>query len=180
MKGKAVCFSFPPLDDPAMREQYRKTTLFSIYSFCCEMMNHIVYFWPEVPMDPEIAKLLDPARGVHALQVDNPSLRAAEARARELVERASLNEAIRVIDELEQEVASMSIASRFRRDKIPSESPYWRASGFPNPVLRGLNEAEHKRTVLLLILAGLKNKMTNIVGEIEDMVINIEATKTEG
>jgi hypothetical protein len=86
------------------------------------------------------------------------SLLAAEARADQLIEQSSLNEALLIIDGLEAEVSDMNIAQRFSRTK----ESYSAVGGPPvdlNPLLRGLNEADHKREQLLRDLRTLKAKV---------------------
>ncbi|OGG79789.1 hypothetical protein A3A39_04625 [Candidatus Kaiserbacteria bacterium RIFCSPLOWO2_01_FULL_54_13] len=122
----------------------------------------------------------------------NPKLDAAEARAAQIVERAQLNEAIRVIEELEEEVVTMKISERFKRDKVPSESPYIRGKtpeGKPthplvggNPMSRafiGLTEDQYKQQSLLRVLQDIKTKITVAVSELNAVVVDIEATKSD-
>ncbi len=127
----------------------------------------------------DLAEHFDPARGVHVLRVDNPAQLAAEARAKLLIEQAQLNEAIRVVTDLISEVQKMPISARFRRDRRPSESPYAGSANPLNPLLRGLDEAEFKRQTLLARLASLGGSITLAVGQLEGLVLDIEATKTD-
>ena len=131
-------------------------------------------------INPEFESCFDLSCGVCTVGVDNPLQLAAEARARKLAEQASVNEVILTIERLEDEVREMTIASRFKADKIPSESKYAGVTDDMNPSLRGLNEQDCKRQTLLLVLAGLKNRVINIVAQLEFVVMDIEATKTEG
>src|SRR3989344_4281562 len=75
------------------------------------------------------------------------------AKAEETIERAQLNEAIRIIEELEDEVEKIVIPKRYSREKIVSESPY----SMPGLVqqLKGLTEDEYKRAQLLKDLSSI-------------------------
>ncbi len=110
----------------------------------------------------------------HVLVTEN--LLAAEDRADSLVEQARLNEAISVVEELENEVAGMTISPRFSRTKKPSESVYNR--GISNLNLTDLTEDEYKRATLLMSLKSLKNKINStIISGLKNIVLDIERTK---
>ena len=99
-------------------------------------------------------------------------------RAEEFIKQAKLNEAIDIIEQLEREVATMAISSRFSREKIVSDSPYAK----PNmvPTLVGLTEEQFKRTQLLRDLNSIKNEIFKKISDIKTVVLDIEATKQEG
>ena|SRR3989338_6391355 len=112
---------------------------------------------------------------------ENPALDAAEVRSAKIVERAQLNEAIRVIEELEDEVVHMTIANRFSRNAKPSENPntgYLKAN--MSPVLQGLTEDEYKRQTLLIKLQNIKTAITVEIDHLREVIMDIEATKTDG
>ena len=99
----------------------------------------------------------------------------AKAKANAIIEKAKLNEAIRVIQRLEAEVKVMTISPRFSQTKRPSDSVY--NIDAMNPNLVELTEAEYKRATLLMALEQIKNKILSSVGDLEIMVLDIEATK---
>ena len=68
----------------------------------------------------------------------------AENRSSSLIEKAKLNEAIRIIEELEAEVANMEISKRFSRTAKPSESVYAHSQTMSES-LKNLTEDEYKR-----------------------------------
>ena len=115
------------------------------------------------------------------VRLENPAYDAAEARSAEIVERAQLNEAIKVIEELEGVVAHMAIAKRFSGTLKPSENPNnANLRRRMNPSLRGLTEDEHKRRTLLMALGNIKKNIINEISSLHQIVMDIEATKTEG
>ncbi len=128
---------------------------------------------PESPGFENVNKI----EGVPQWEPTDPVFKAAKLRAEELAERAKLNEAIRIIEELEKEVAGMPIAKRFSREKKPTESPLF--SGAPNPILVSLTEDEYKRATLLKALEGIKEQLLGTITRIHDVVMDIETTKTE-
>ena len=77
------------------------------------------------------------------------------AKAEQMIEKARLNEAVRILEQLEGEVSNMIMSKRFSREKIVSDSPY----SMPDLVkqLQGLTEDEYKKAQLLRDLASLKN-----------------------
>ncbi|MFA6177450.1 MAG: hypothetical protein WC694_00970 [Candidatus Paceibacterota bacterium] len=104
----------------------------------------------------------------------------AEARASSLIERARLNEAIRVIEDLEAEVRDMKISDRFSRTAKPSESVYSSLGGGMNAaLLKGLTEDEYKRQVLLINLRSIRESIDSTIGGMERVILDIEATKQE-
>lgn len=120
-------------------------------------------------------------RSLKDMQVglDNPVLQEALARADALVKRAQFNEAIRLIDDLEREVATMPLAKRFSRIKRPSESVLGKDMHTMNPVLRGLTEAEYKRMTLILAVHTIREKILAAVQELKTVVMDMEASKRD-
>jgi len=100
---------------------------------------------------------------------------AARARAHALIEQAKFNEAIKLIEQLEIEVTGMNMPERFSRTAKPSESVY--NLGVTNPILVGLPEDEYKRQTLLIALRQTKADIISKIGELEDVILDIEATK---
>lgn len=111
--------------------------------------------------------------------LDNPALQEALARAEALVKKAQFNEAIRLIDDLEREAATMRLAKRFSRIKKPSESMLGRDMHTMNPVLRGLTEAEYKRMTLILALHEIREKILTAVQGLKTVVMDMEASKRD-
>ena len=109
-----------------------------------------------------------------------PDLLAAEARATELISRAQLNEAVRIIEGLELEVAQMPIAARFSRTrKMGEDGQGVVAMQNINPNLAHLTEAEFKREDLARQLRELKNRVQAAVADFKGAVLDIEATKRD-
>ena len=105
---------------------------------------------------------------------------SAEARARELVERASFNEAIVVIDELIAEVEKMDLPARFSAEKPAYGDPALGGMGEPEnlaPRFRGLTEAQYKRAQLLMHLESIKTEIIANIGSLHVVIMDIEATK---
>lgn len=109
---------------------------------------------------------------------ENQNLDAAEKRAKEIVDRAQLNEAIKIIEELETEVSTMHISNRFKRDAKPSES-IMAGTQIMNVGFKGLTENEYKRQTLLYNLRLIKDRITSSVQELHNAVLDIEATKID-
>ena len=84
---------------------------------------------------------MTPDKFPYIVKSTHPEFLAAEARAKSLTEKASINEAIQVVTDLENEVATMRIADRFSKTKKPDFSV---TSGVVNPSLTDLTEAEYK------------------------------------
>jgi len=78
---------------------------------------------------------------------------------------------------LEAEVLEMPIAERFRRDIVPTGSDIY--PGVPNPMLIGLNEAEHKRMQLRIDLNTIRQRTLSIANGLESFVMDMEATKLD-
>ena len=107
----------------------------------------------------------------------NEGVIIAETRGDALVKKARLNEAIKVVEQLEVEVADMVMPKRFSRTAKPSESEY--SKGPITTFLLNLTEDEYKRHNLLLALSLIKNEINSAVVRIKDVVLDIEATKQE-
>src|SRR3989344_1510345 len=112
------------------------------------------------------------------IRPENPHYDAAEARVHQLMERASVSEAMQVMDELEAEVRTMNIAERFNPEKLIGRAVEgFEASGIA-PDKRHLTEAEYKREQLLANIRTLKGDLLRTIGGLETVVMDIEATKT--
>ncbi len=123
--------------------------------------------------------IFDPSRGVNTLRVEDPKILAAEARARSVVEAAKLNEAVHIIDGLIAEVQTMTIAKRFCENKKPSES--MSAQAYPvHPLFKDLGEGEFKRKSIIADLEQARLVIFHQIDTLQTIVMDIEATKTEG
>lgn len=103
----------------------------------------------------------------------------AEAKADSLIEKARLNEAIKIVEQVEIEVRDMKISSRFSRTAKPSESGYKLNN---NPIissLRDLAEDEYKRQTILMNLTSVKDDINHAIMKIKNTILDIEATKQE-
>jgi len=118
-------------------------------------------------------------KGILSQVFMDESVLAAEARAGSLIERAKLNEAIRVVEELEAEVANMTIPARFSRTKKPSQSQYNLKGNATTPSFSDLTEAEYKRKTLLIALESIKENIDKAISGIKIVTLDIEATKQE-
>lgn len=111
----------------------------------------------------------------------HPNLQSAVERADLLIQEAALSKALQIIEQLEAEVATMPIASRFSATKKMKESEY-NLGGF-RPMRSDyleMTEAEFKRQQLLHDLRARKEKIIAEVGSLRDVIMDMEATKTEG
>ena len=114
------------------------------------------------------------------VHLDNPHQDAAEARALAILEQAELNEAVRVVESLQEEVRTMHVSNRFKRDVKPSESPYAAMKGeLLNPMYKNLTEDEYKRRSLLDKLEVIKSNIHKQVRNVHEVVLEIEATKMD-
>ncbi|MEK7186581.1 MAG: hypothetical protein AAB675_04465 [Patescibacteria group bacterium] len=104
----------------------------------------------------------------------NPALDNALSRVEEEKVRY-LEPVVEYFGHLEEEIAEMQIASRFRRDKKPD----FRGIVGTNPMLTDLNEAEYKRAQLKSDLDRVRGKAMILIGEVETLVMDMEATKIE-
>ncbi len=107
------------------------------------------------------------------VEITTPEMVAAKARAKELSEKVCLSETMAIIEGLEKEVADMHIANRFSKTKEVG-SVY----GVEFAVA-GLTEAEFKRRSLLNELKFLKDDLVVLASDVADIVMDIEATKTD-
>ncbi|MBU0998848.1 hypothetical protein KKG24_00855 [Patescibacteria group bacterium] len=131
-------------------------------------------------MSMEDSKILKRGeKGILSQVFMDESVLAAEARAGSLIERAKLNEAIRVVEELEAEVANMTIPARFSRTKKPSQSQYNLKGNATTPSFSDLTEAEYKRKTLLIALESIKENIDKAISGIKIVTLDIEATKQE-
>lgn len=103
---------------------------------------------------------------------------AVENKASSLIEKAKLNEAIKIIEGLEEEVRTMKISDRFSRTAKPSESVYAKKQGF-NPSLKNLTEDQYKRETLIMALNDIKKNIFSAINGIEYVIPDIEATKQD-
>ena len=110
---------------------------------------------------------------------DDPSFVAAQARAEELIRQAKFNEAVVVIDLLTTEVTNMELASRFSKTRKPSESLHTEVIDSIAPRFMDLTEVEYKRAQLLENLKRIRAKIVHAVGELQFIVLDIEATKRD-
>jgi hypothetical protein len=117
-----------------------------------------------------------PDASLRTIKPKIPEFIAAENRAKNLVEKAANSEAIRIVDELMQEVKSMHISNRFSPTKEPRLS---NLTGPPNLMLVGLSEAKYKRQTLLIELEKIKDNLISSIAQIENTVMDIEATKID-
>ena len=120
--------------------------------------------------DGVLDKVMPPSEG----------LAAALERARLLVERGHLSEVLTILDELEAEANGMPIASRFSdTEKVFGGDGSRALTNGVRPDWIDLTEAEYKRRSLLMAITQLRNHVTDAIQKLRDIVIDIEATKTE-
>ncbi|OGI65281.1 hypothetical protein A3A95_03465 [Candidatus Nomurabacteria bacterium RIFCSPLOWO2_01_FULL_39_18] len=120
-----------------------------------------------------------PAEGsILSKVIETEGVTKAKGRAKELIDEARLNQAIKVIERLEEEVASMVMPERFSRTKKPSESVY-RSGRVMGAGFHDLTEDEYKRQQLLVNLIQVKSSILEAVEGLETIVLDIEATKQE-
>ncbi len=103
---------------------------------------------------------------------EDPVVIKAKEKSKKLIEQASFNEAIRVINLLRAEIERMKIADRFSRtqklgQKIEGEK------------ISSLTEEEAKRKALLAGLERIENDIRVTVINLEGIILDIEATKQE-
>jgi len=121
--------------------------------------------------------MFNPKEAENEARRRNPNLDAALNRAQREKE-TYLEPLIGYFARLEAEIANMSIASRFRRDKKPDHCRSGKVSG-PSPLYAELNEADYKRAQLLNDLRKICGRGMSLIGLIESLVLDMEATKTE-
>jgi len=101
-----------------------------------------------------------------------------------MLERIGESECLVVLDELEEHVRTMGIAARFKRDKYAGQL-LQDASAFPardrHDAVAGdkLNEAGHKRSVLLLRIGVVRSQILSAFHELKVLRLDIEATNME-
>lgn len=109
----------------------------------------------------------------------NPSFDAACQRAEQEIQ-TYLEPVVNYFNRLEEEIKSMKIASRFRVDKAPVHERAMVVSGVLSPSLVGLSEADYKRAQLLSDLTHLRSRAMNLIIGVEYLVMDLQATSTEG
>lgn len=113
----------------------------------------------------------------------HPEFLAAEARAKDLTEKAFANEAIRIITALEDEVKTMHISNRFSAVKEPNGDMISGGSLIKDvyEIMTGrtLTEAEHKRQTILNNLKRIKQAIISNVHDLREVVMEIEASKID-
>lgn len=105
-----------------------------------------------------------------------PEFKASLARADELMAACHFNEAIRVIDTLIKEAEDMKIASRFRADLLMKDKVLIHDL---HPDLQEMNEAEFKRAQLLRDLQKVRTAILDTIGQLHNIVLDMDATKIE-
>lgn len=123
----------------------------------------------------------DPYESERLLREACPAFDAALTRA-EGKKEEFFGAAVRYILEVKQEVSVMHVAGRFRTDKRPNHEDYGmdHGNGMVNPMLRGLSEAEFKRAQLDGDLQTLVGEIMIVAEKFKGVILDIEATKTEG
>ncbi len=122
------------------------------------------------------------------IRPENPGHDAAEARTKELMEKASVGGALSVIDELILEVEQMPIADRFKKtgnigEHIGHHDAHIEGdvrANIINPAFKKLPGSEFKRQQLLANLQKTRQQILTAVAGLEGIVMDIEATKTDG
>lgn len=88
---------------------------------------------------------------------------------------------ISVVRALQEEVSAMPIASRFKAEGAIIGNDYNRDDLSVGMIMYGhLSEAEYKRQTLQGDLNRIRNELVLLAGQLKLVVIDIEATKTEG
>lgn len=105
--------------------------------------------------------------GIPTYEAD--SLIAAREKAKRLVERAGINEAVSVVEELMGEVSQMHIAERHKKYGVR----------LGERTDENVDNRERKREKLKNTLSGLRQQLFNTIEKMESVVVEIEATKTE-
>ncbi len=118
-------------------------------------------------------------RGLLTQELLHPQFEVARERTQELMKTFRIDEVIKMLDELIEEVRSMPIANRFRSDqrifsKIPS------AYTVLNPILEGMSEQDHKRWQLERDLSEIRNQIVILGPKFKTVLMDIEATKIDG
>jgi hypothetical protein len=116
-------------------------------------------------------------RRVKEAEESQPALMAAKERARSVVEQASLNEAIVVIERLLAEVDTMPVAARFSRTRKMKENKLR-----PKKLLlqyEEMTEEKFKREQLRLRLREVREKILATITQLNETVMDMEATKLD-
>ena len=114
-------------------------------------------------------------------EVVDPSIGEAERKAEEIIERAKMNEAIRIIDGLIAEVDSMILPERFS----PTRKVYEESGGRPpsggilRPDLQGMTERDFKREQLRRDLVGVRQQIIHTITKLKIVIMDMEATKQD-
>lgn len=116
----------------------------------------------------------NPSKDIAEARAANPALNAAYEKS-ETVTQKYIDPVVAFFDGLEREIVNMPIAERFRIDKEPDLTG---VTGI-NPLLHGLTEAEYKRAQLLNDLQATRLQTMLLAGHIQDLVMDMEATKAE-
>lgn len=120
----------------------------------------------------------DPERAKAEARRQNPALDAAYTR-QEAEKQRYLEPVIMYFSRLEEEILGMPIARRFRRDRRPNFTLAGIVEGSVLPQFRNLSEADYKRAQLLIDLQAARTKAMGLIGEIESIVMDMEATKLD-
>ena len=109
--------------------------------------------------------------------VENP--KAIEARLRGETKIKPLDEAANALMKaLRDEITTMTIASRFSDVPKTDKTPF--LSAHSNTLLERGGEAALKRAQLARDLTHAQNEYINLIARLSELMMDIEATKTEG
>lgn len=120
--------------------------------------------------------MFNPEASKEQLRKDNPAFDAACRRVEEEKQKY-LEPIVEYFHRIEQEILDMPVATSFRRDRNPDFSL---SSGVFNPILSDLNEADFKKAQLRIDLVSVRQDAMILIGKVESLIMDIEATKTEG
>jgi len=123
-------------------------------------------------------EVLHPINPLEEVDLGGPDLDAARARADDFVHRAYFKEAVKVIDQLRQEIASMTFSKRYNSEKKRS-LPIGENDLGHTLASRGVDEAEAKRTRLLHDLDDLGTEVATSIIKLQQIVMDIEASKRD-
>ena len=121
----------------------------------------------------------NPDQLVREARAASPALDTAYNRS-EQEQQLYLSPVVAYFGRLEAEIADMPIASRFRTDKTPDHFVAVGNRGMVHPLYADLSEADYKRAQLLSDLRTLRTNALNLIGGVHSLVMDMEATKTEG
>lgn len=120
----------------------------------------------------------DPEKAEAEARKYNPAFDTARTR-QESEKQKYLAPVIEYFGRLEEEIISMPIAQRFSRD----HGLNFTAGGTPEEQIllqyHNLSEAEYKRAQLLVDLRTLRGKAMNLIGGVEGLIMDMEATKLD-